>query len=163
MLPRSRLLEWKHGRDTRDSNLDEVMLLPPSVRDLEPEGHFAHFIWDLVSQELDLSATLGAYTEEKGYPPYHPTMMTLSLMQDEADRGPCPVAHDPHVRGPGPADRLPGVRGHRGACHRSGGGPGTGNGTDPRRFLIGPCRARRFLTRGVVRGRGGARSLGRGG
>jgi hypothetical protein len=80
MLSRSRLLEWKHGQDTRDWNLDQVMLLPPSVRDFVPEGHLAHFIRDLVSQELDLSAILGAYTDKKGYPPYHPTMMTALLL-----------------------------------------------------------------------------------
>ena len=56
----------------RDWNLDQGMLLPPSVRDFVPEGHLAHFIRDLVSQELDLSAILGVYTEEKGYPPYPP-------------------------------------------------------------------------------------------
>ena len=64
----------------RDWNLDQGMLLPPSVRDFVPEGHLAHFIRDLVSQELDLSAILETYTEEKGYPPYHPTMMTALLL-----------------------------------------------------------------------------------
>ncbi|MHB8410111.1 MAG: IS1182 family transposase [Acidiferrobacterales bacterium] len=64
----------------RDWDLDQVMLLPPSVRDFVPEGHLAHFIRDLVAQELDLSVILGGYTEEKGYPPYHPTMMTALLL-----------------------------------------------------------------------------------
>ena len=64
----------------RDWNLDQGMLLPPSVRDFVPAGHLAHFLRDLVSQELDLSAILGVYTEEKGYPPYHPTMMTALLL-----------------------------------------------------------------------------------
>ncbi|EQD77243.1 transposase IS4 family protein, partial [mine drainage metagenome] len=40
----------------------------------------AHFIRDLVSQELDLSAILEVYTEAKGYPPYHPAMMTALLL-----------------------------------------------------------------------------------
>ena len=64
----------------RDWNLDQGMLLPPSVRDFVPEGHLAHFIRDLVSQDLDLSAILGVYSEEKGYPPYHPVMMTALLL-----------------------------------------------------------------------------------
>src|ERR1700710_3040577 len=59
---------------------DEVWLLPPSVADFVPAGHPAHLIRDLVSEELDLSAILGAYTEMKGYPPYHPAMMVELLL-----------------------------------------------------------------------------------
>lgn len=55
-----------------DRHLDQAMLMPPSVRDYVPEGHLAHLIRDLVSQELDLSAIRNVYTEEKRYPPYHP-------------------------------------------------------------------------------------------
>lgn len=53
--------------------------LAPSVRDFVPAGHLAHFIRDLVAQEFDLSFS-GGYAEEKGYPPYHPTMMTALLL-----------------------------------------------------------------------------------
>jgi transposase len=59
---------------------DEVWLLPPSVSDFVPAGHPAHLIRDLVSEELDLSAIMGAYTEVKGYPPYHPAMMVALLL-----------------------------------------------------------------------------------
>jgi transposase len=59
---------------------DEVWLLPPSVADFVPAGHPAHLIRDLVSEELDLSAIMGAYTEVKGYPPYHPAMMVGLLL-----------------------------------------------------------------------------------
>ncbi len=59
---------------------DEVWLLPPSVADFVPAGHPAHLIRDLVSEELDLSAIMGAYTEMKGYPPYHPAMMVALLL-----------------------------------------------------------------------------------
>ena len=48
---------------------DKVWLLPPSVADFVPAGHPAHLIRDLVSEELDLSAIMVAYTEMKGYPP----------------------------------------------------------------------------------------------
>jgi hypothetical protein len=34
-----------------------------------PSGHPAHLVRDLVSEELDLSAIMAAYTEVKGYPP----------------------------------------------------------------------------------------------
>ena len=59
---------------------NEIWLLPPSVADFVPAGHPAHFIRDLVSDELDLSAIMGAYTEVKGYPPYHPAMMVALLL-----------------------------------------------------------------------------------
>jgi transposase len=59
---------------------DAVWLLPPSVADFVPAGHPAHLIRDLVSEELDLSAIMSAYTEVKGYPPYHPAMMIALLL-----------------------------------------------------------------------------------
>jgi transposase len=59
---------------------DEVWLLPPSVADFVPAGHPAHLIRDLVREELDLAAIMGAYTEVKGYPPYHPAMMVALLL-----------------------------------------------------------------------------------
>ena len=59
---------------------DEVWLLLPSVADFVTAGHPAHLIRDLVSEELDLSAILGAYTEVKGYPPYHPAMRVALLL-----------------------------------------------------------------------------------
>ena len=59
---------------------DEVLLLPPSVTDFVPAGHPAHLVRDRVSEELDLSATMGVYTEVKGYLPYHPAMMVALLL-----------------------------------------------------------------------------------
>lgn len=64
----------------RPWKIDEVWLLPPSVADFVPAGHPAHLVRDLVSEELDLSAIMGAYTEVKGYPPYHPAMMVALLL-----------------------------------------------------------------------------------
>ncbi len=64
----------------RPWNIEQVMLLPPSVRDFVPEGHLSHFVRDTVCESLDLSAILDAYTEERGYPPYHPVMMTALLL-----------------------------------------------------------------------------------
>ena len=54
--------------------------MPPSVLEFVPAGHPAHLVRDLVCEELDLSAIMGAYTEVKGYPPYHPGMMVALLL-----------------------------------------------------------------------------------
>lgn len=60
---------------------DQILLLPPSVQDWLPTGHLAHFISELVDESLDLSAITKVYEqEERGYPPYHPVMMTKVLL-----------------------------------------------------------------------------------
>ena len=64
----------------RPWDIDQRWLLPPSVHELVPAGHVAHFVRDTVREELDLSAILSAYGEERGYPPYHPTMMVALLL-----------------------------------------------------------------------------------
>ena len=64
----------------REWNLQQNLLFPPSVLDLVPVGHLAHFVRDTVVEDLDLSEILETYTEERGYPPYHPTMMTALLL-----------------------------------------------------------------------------------
>jgi transposase len=64
----------------REWKVDQPWLLPPSVRDLVPASDPSHFIRALVREELDLSAILDAYDEERGYPPYHPVMMTALLL-----------------------------------------------------------------------------------
>lgn len=64
----------------RDWNLQQNQLFPPSVQDLVPEGHLAHFVRDTVVEDLDLSEILESYSEERGFPPYHPTMMTAVLL-----------------------------------------------------------------------------------
>ena len=58
---------------------EQDLLLPPSLRDWLPEGHLAFFVSDLIDQ-LDLSAITSVYEQdERGYPPYHPVMMTKLL------------------------------------------------------------------------------------
>lgn len=64
----------------RPWELEQTWLLPPSVHDFVPAEHPAHFIRDLVRESLDLSAILDTYTEERGYPPYHPAMMTALIL-----------------------------------------------------------------------------------
>ena len=59
---------------------EQDLLLPPSLREWLPEDHLAFFVSDLVDQ-LDLSAITTVYEdEERGYPPYHPVMLTKVLV-----------------------------------------------------------------------------------
>jgi len=59
---------------------EQDLLLPPSLRDWLPENHLAYFVSDVVDQ-VDLSAIEAYYErEERGYPPYHPRMMTKILV-----------------------------------------------------------------------------------
>jgi transposase len=59
---------------------EQDLLLPPSLREWLPEDHLAFFVSDLIDQ-LDLSAiTTGYEDEERGYPPYHPVMLTKVLV-----------------------------------------------------------------------------------
>jgi len=59
---------------------EQNLLLPPSLRDWLPEDHLAFFVSDLIDQ-LELSAIVGVYEdEERGYPPYHPVMLTKVLV-----------------------------------------------------------------------------------
>jgi len=61
-------------------NPDQLLLLPPNLREWLPENHLAYFINDIVD-ELDLSEiTLSYEGEERGYPPYHPVMLTKVLL-----------------------------------------------------------------------------------
>ena len=71
---------WGMSKTYRPWNVDQALLLPPSVQELVPAGHLAHFVRDLVRDSLDLSAILDDYPEERGYPPYHPVMMTALLL-----------------------------------------------------------------------------------
>jgi transposase len=64
----------------RPWDVEQRWLLPPSVHELVPVRHVAHFVRDTVREELDLSAIFAAYDEERGYPPYHPTMMVALLL-----------------------------------------------------------------------------------
>lgn len=59
---------------------EQLLLLPPSVKDWLPIGHLAHFVSDVIDN-IDLTAITCVYEkEERGYPPYHPVMMTKVLV-----------------------------------------------------------------------------------
>ena len=65
----------------REWNVEQRWLLPPSVMDFVPPDHVAHFVRETVREQLDLSEILAPYEqEERGYPPYHPVMMTALLL-----------------------------------------------------------------------------------
>src|ERR671913_1535959 len=64
----------------RPWRVNEAWLLPSSVQEFVPAGRPAHLVRDIVTEELDLAAILSAYTEPRGYPPYHPAMMVALLL-----------------------------------------------------------------------------------
>ena len=59
---------------------EQVLLMPPVLREWLPKGHLVYFILDTV-ERLDLSAITDVYEQEgRGYPPYHPQMMVGVLL-----------------------------------------------------------------------------------
>src|SRR3974377_1283947 len=62
----------------RPWDVEQRVLL--SVHELVPAGHMAHFVRDTVREDLDPSRIMETYTEERGYPPYHPAMMVALLL-----------------------------------------------------------------------------------
>jgi len=63
----------------RNYDPEQTLLLSPDLRDWLPDDHLAVFI-DEVVDELDLSPIFEYYEgEERGNPPYHPSMMTKFL------------------------------------------------------------------------------------
>ena len=59
---------------------EQNLLLPPSLRDWLPDDHLAFFVSDLIDQ-LDVSPITAVYEDEaRGYPPYHPVMLTKVLV-----------------------------------------------------------------------------------
>jgi transposase len=64
----------------RPWNPDQSWLLPPSPRDWLPDDDLVFFVLDVV-KDLDISAITRKYErEERGYPPFHPRMMTTLLL-----------------------------------------------------------------------------------
>src|SRR6266852_9151274 len=59
---------------------DQVWLLAPSIQDLVPAGHIAHWVRDIVRNGLDLSAIMAGDSEPRGSPRFHPEMMTALLL-----------------------------------------------------------------------------------
>src|SRR5882724_4086932 len=68
------------GKTFRPWEPEQRFLLPPAVEEFVPGDHLAHFVRRVVSESLDLSQIVETYDEERGYPPYHPMMMTALLL-----------------------------------------------------------------------------------
>jgi transposase len=64
----------------REWTPEQTVMFPPSPLDLVGKDELAHFIRALVLEQLDLSEILNQYQEERGYPPFHPAMMTAVLL-----------------------------------------------------------------------------------
>jgi len=69
------------GKQFRDCNLDQMLLLPASLHDWLPEGHLARFVAEVV-ETLDLSAIYAKYEEGdgRGLAAYDPRMMVRLLI-----------------------------------------------------------------------------------
>lgn len=64
----------------RPWNPEQSFLFPPSPRDWLPENHLVYFLLDVIPQ-MNLQPILQPYqAEERGQPPYHPTMLVILLL-----------------------------------------------------------------------------------
>jgi transposase len=64
----------------RSWNPEQPFLFPPAPRDWLPENHLVYFLLDVVPQ-MGLQPILQPYqAEERGQPPYHPTMLVTLLL-----------------------------------------------------------------------------------
>jgi transposase len=69
------------GKCFRSDDLDQTLLLPPSLHDWLPEKHLARFLVDVV-EALDLGAIYASYDEKdgRGQAAYAPAMMVRLLL-----------------------------------------------------------------------------------
>jgi transposase len=68
------------SKQFRPWNPDQALLFPASPRDWLPENHLVYFLLDVIPQ-MDLRPILQPYlAEERGQPPYHPTMLVTLLL-----------------------------------------------------------------------------------
>jgi transposase len=68
------------SKQFRSWNPDQSFLFPPSPRDWLPENHLVYFLLDVIPQ-MNLQPILQPYqAEERGQPPYHPTMLITLLL-----------------------------------------------------------------------------------
>ncbi len=67
-------------RKFKEYKVDQLLLLPPDIREWLPEDHLAYFIMD-VTEELELKEIYDSYDgSEGGQPPYNPLMMLRILL-----------------------------------------------------------------------------------
>src|ERR1700712_2199977 len=66
--------------NVRSGDLDQLLLMPPSVRDWLPKDHLAFFVIDVVA-ELDLAEFYRHYRDDgRGGAAYDPAMMLAVLI-----------------------------------------------------------------------------------
>ena len=68
------------GKTFRDWNPEQSSMFPPCPLDLVEKGSLADMVRNLVLEQLDLKEIMDQYQEERGYPPFHPKMMTGLLL-----------------------------------------------------------------------------------
>ena len=68
------------SKSFRPWTIDQPLLLPAIVQDFVGADHLARFVLALVVEQLDLREIEGTYGSARGYPPYHPAMMTALLL-----------------------------------------------------------------------------------
>jgi transposase len=68
----------------RPWNIDQTLLLPPSVQNFVPKDHVSRFIVGLARESLDLKAIMGSYVSGHGQPPFDPRMMVSLLLHGYA-------------------------------------------------------------------------------
>jgi len=64
----------------REWDVEQPTMFPATVLDFVPSGHIAHFVRNLVVEQLNLANIVNQYSEQRGYPPYHPVMMTALIL-----------------------------------------------------------------------------------
>jgi transposase len=64
----------------REWNPEQTLMFPPTPMDWVCKDDLVVFIRNLVLEELDLSEIELEYREERGYPPFHPVMMTALVL-----------------------------------------------------------------------------------
>lgn len=69
------------GKTFREWSPEQATMFPPRPIDLVENDGLVRFILALVNeQQLDLGEIINQYQEERGYPPFHPVMMTALLL-----------------------------------------------------------------------------------
>jgi len=68
-------------RAFRSYDRDQMLLLPPSLREWLPDDHLVYFIADLVEETLDLDEIMEYYGGSvRGTMPYDPRMLTAVIL-----------------------------------------------------------------------------------
>jgi transposase len=70
----------------RQWNPEQTEMFPASPLDLVKKDELVHLVRSLVLEELDLGEIYSQYREERGYPPFHPGMMTALILYSYSQR-----------------------------------------------------------------------------